>query len=279
MTKKELLERLALCEKNLMTVSRIDSDYDERKSKIELINKYYSLIDTALMFCPDEFLLDGLASLDGFESKNGPESFIKNNDCKEIDKRLNAILTEIKTLANMFANKNSEKLRNAATALAIRNEWLSERQKKNHKIAFPIFIVFFTVLSAIVVVFAGLDAAQFFAEGTSMAKACAIVSAVAGALDVVNGVVFFIYERNDDKKKKENQNDLDHAISSKSIVRNSGNVIKAGKGSSVHIGDSKSYDNYEDALNVYFIKNSKNRIHAGKNTTIDIGDKQLCGRW
>lgn len=273
MTKKELLERLALCEKNLTTVSSIDSDYNERKSKIELINQYRSLIDTALMFCPDEFLLDGLASLDVFECKDGPESFIKNNVSIEIDKRLNAILTEIKTLANVFANKNSEKLRNAATALAIRNEWLSERQKKNHKKVFPIFISIFVVLSVIVVIFAGFDAAQLFAEGTAMAKACAIVSSIAGALDAVNGVAFFIYERNDDKKKKENQNDLEQAISNKSKMKNSGNVIKAGKGSSVHIGDSKASDNNEDALNAYFIKNSKNRIHAGKNAIIDIGDK------
>lgn len=272
MTKEELLKRFAECENNLEPVSRTESDYDERESKIKLFKDYHSLISAALLFCPDEFILDGLASLEGFERENSLGTFIKNNNIEEIKSRLNAMLCEIKTLANMFANKNSEKLRNAATALALRNEWLTERQNNNHKIIFPLFIAGFVLFSIIVVIFAGLGAAQYFAEGTVMAKICSVVSTVAGALDAVNGVAFFIYERYDDKKKKDNQSNLKQAISGKTKIQNSNNDIKAGKGSTVRIGDSKSTVEDENPLDEYVIQNSNNKIRAKKKAKIDIGD-------
>lgn len=272
MTKKELLNRFAECEDKLKIESRMDADYGNLNNKKKLISEYCTVIQAALMFCPDDFSLDGLSSLEGLEEKNALAIFIKENDAETIKIKLNTIFSEIKTLANCYAGKNSEKLRNTATALAIRNEWSNARQNKNHKKIFPFFIVGFVILSIIVVVFAGLDAAKYFAEDTAMAKVCAIVSTVAGALDAVNGVAFFIYERHDDKKKKENQENLDQALSGKIQQKNSNNVIKAGKGSTVHIGDNKSTGDPEDLLATYVFKNSRNIIHTKNKSHIDIGD-------
>lgn len=221
MTKASFLKKLKTYSESLnkqlggRRESIIDSQYAENEEKIEIFNGKRSLIEFSLLFCPDDFSLDGISSLEIFEEKAAFIDFVKNNGKDEIEKRLDAVLTEIKTLANAYASQNAKKL-----------NLLNERQTKNHKIIFPLFIAGFIILSVIVIVFSALDACEYFQDNIVMSKVCAIVSSVAGALDAVNGVAFFVYERHDDKKKKEIQADADNVCGT---YYNSGNTV-IGKG-------------------------------------------------
>ena len=275
MTKKKLLEAFEGFEVDGTSESRLDYDYGNLEEKKRLVCDSYRLLKASLLFCPDEFSLDGISSLQVLDTKEKFKNFVYQSSVEDIKMQFKAIEFEINSLADIYTSKNVKKLRDTATVLAVRNEWLNERQARNHKIVFPIFISLFVIFSLAVLAFAVMDSAEIFAAGTPMAKACAIITAAAGALDVAAGIGFFIYERRDDQKKKENQNDLDGAITGKRLIKNSNNKIKAGKGSVVNIGDvgAASEDDREDLINTYIVKNSGNII-GGKSKEINIGDRK-----
>lgn len=212
MTKKELLEILEPSfVKDFLESCLVDSHEDLQKKKELCVNKY-ALIEATLKFVPDNYELNSFSSIKDLTSRKAFKNFVCDKQPKDIEDKFNAILTDLNTRANEYACKNPEKMRQTATALAVRNEWLAQKQRKNHRIIFPIFIVLFIVFSLAATICAALDAFDFFAEGSFAAKLCAAIPAVAGALDFFNGVAFALYERNDDKKKRTMQMDFETAI-------------------------------------------------------------------
>lgn len=186
--------------------------------------EYFPLIEAHLQSVGDDFDLKGLSSLEEFEDKYSFENFIRSATSDEIKSKFAAILTDAKTCAKLYAKDNSEKLLRAATVQAVYVNWLNQRQHKQHKVIFPLFIVAFVLLAIVVVAFSIMDALNVFAENIAMSKTCTVVSAAAGALDFVAGLSFFIYERHDDKKKREVQEQFEGITNGKII--NKGNRVK-----------------------------------------------------
>ena len=274
MTKKELLKRYEECSYALKNESRLDSDFNEFKRKRKLLYDNYSLIKAALMFCPDDLSLDGISSIEGLQDKGALVRCIRENNFETICNRLNAILVELKTLANCYLSNDVEKLRETATVLAVRNEWLNNRQKRSHKIVYPLFIATFIILSILILAFAVIDACEVFDHNTIMAKICSGVITVAGALDAVNGVGFFIYERHDDKKKKNNQIDMNIAINNDSVavarISFNSSKIKTGKNANFGIIASRDTTNADELLKDYVIKYDNSKIKSGDDANFGV---------
>lgn len=214
MTKNDLL--------SMISESTLKCDPDQEKRS--LYERYYPLIKATLQFCPDTVELVGLSSIDDFEKRGSFESFVIGNDARTIEKRFEAVLTDLETFANGYVRANPARVQTVATVMSVNNEWQIQRQKKNN-VVFIILISLFVIFSAAVFVFALLDTFGVVATG-------GIISAVCGCLDFANGVAFFIYEQIDDRKKAQIAESAGQAVASgdaKPFIEKSYNIKNVDK--------------------------------------------------
>ena len=120
MTKKQLLEMIAN--------STWGQDPDEAKRS--LYKKYYALLEASFKFCPDDFKIENFSSLKEFKKEEDFEWFIRNENCSVIEKKFEAILTDIETLSVRYLANCSKKVKENLSSATNGYESLLEKKKR-----------------------------------------------------------------------------------------------------------------------------------------------------
>lgn len=156
--------------------------------KKALYDKYSALLKSILAYCPDNVCFDRVDALEMFRTEGKLEEFVFLNDVPSIERKMNDALAAIRARADLFVSKSAE---------------LVKRQEKHRSVFGLLWWVF--VISALVIMLLGI--ADIIWEMPALLTRIALVT---GPLDGLAGIVFFIYERNADRKEKALQDSIMH---------------------------------------------------------------------
>lgn len=220
MTSNELL--------NIIDKSTLKNDV-EKKS---LYKEYFPLIEAILTYAPNKMELPEISSLDGIKNVDDFEIFIRDNDYETVKDRLERILIQLKTYAEVSI---------------VGNEWLKGHHHKNF-VKSIVFIVGLAVMSAAVFVFSILDLLGILPTN-------GLASGICGSIDFLFGVIFFIYEFVSDKKVKDLNKDMGENFGnfvSNSKIKHKGNNGNFG----IQYNYTETSDDNNQELQGSFVRNS-----------------------
>lgn len=205
-TKKELLSNFNEC---------LDGRHIKDDDKQKIFDEWTKKIIDFLEFADDNIELpEGLKCLE-FEISFG--DFVIQTSTATLKKRLETIYHDLKIWKDLFAcnNRGLELAKNScenAKACAMSREIQQKLQRESH-IGFTVFIIFFIIFSALVIISSIIAAIPCF-ESTSLGIACAITASAASGLDVINGIAFGVREVRNDRKRKADCVSVEEAIQS-----------------------------------------------------------------
>lgn len=184
LTKDELLK--------IISESTWKDDPDRDKSA--LYDKYYPLLKEQLRYCPSDLNFSGLSSLGPMHDKDKFESFIISTDASGIAERFEIILDEIKTVARNVMEKEKEKDKRYAAETC--GKFLRKQSIRRHVVS-GILIGIILTASLAVITLAMLEWFEVIGDDSGR------WGGLAGVVDLVVGVIFFVYEQIEDRRQKE----------------------------------------------------------------------------
>ena len=193
MTKKDLLK--------MIDKSTLKTDPD--KSRIYDI--YYPKIKALLTSIDDKEEIDELSSLEDFQKNADFENYIKDHTAPELETRFTQMFSQLEVFVKYKAA--AEKYEDVGKEIADKYETVSKRKHRGYIILGAFMIVF----AAAAAVFAILGIFEVLAYGEIIASIC-------GVVDFFNGVVFFVYEHNEDLRSRLLSEEVQNCISKGEIT-------------------------------------------------------------
>ena len=159
---------------------------DALDSKRALYDKYSARLRCVLAYCPNNISFEGVEALEIFRSESALEDFIYTTDESGIEKHFEAVFAAIEARGEIFVGHSA----------------VLAKQQEKHRTGFRVLGGVFVAVALLIM---GLGIVGAFCD---FPEWLVRLANVAGPLDGLAGLVFFIYEFFEDRKEQAMQNEM-----------------------------------------------------------------------
>lgn len=181
MTKKDLLKMI---DKSTL---KVDSE------KASVYERYYPQIKAILSSVEDNVAINDLSSLDEFVDADDFENYIKEHDVDELEMRFAQMCAQLEVWIKYcgVGRRIADKYETVGKKIVDTYKAVSDKKHKRYLVLGIITVLF----AAAAATFAILEIFEVVDFGGEIASVC-------GVIDFFNGLVFFVYERNEDLRSE-----------------------------------------------------------------------------